>query len=114
MELLTHWAAVWGIQPPVLGLLLQVLSTACLAVMSLVAKLGGKLGLPVFELVLARSLVLLAMSTAMLARRGAAAEWPWRSNRCRAAGLRQTGPGQQRCSHCRSCGDAPSPSPSPQ
>ena len=38
-------------------------------------------GIPVMELVLARSLVLLCLSTFMLAREGRQAEWPWRSAR---------------------------------
>lgn len=71
-----------GAPPPaVLGLYMQLISSACVTVMSLVAKVAGSIGLPVFEIVLARSLVLLVMSGAMLARRGAAAEWPWRSER---------------------------------
>ncbi|PRW58707.1 multidrug transporter isoform A [Chlorella sorokiniana] len=71
-----------GAPPPaVLGLYMQLFSSACVTVMSLVAKVAGSIGLPVFEIVLARSLVLLIMSAAMLARRGAAAEWPWRSER---------------------------------
>jgi len=41
----------------------------------------SQLGLPVMEIVLARSLVLLALSTGMLMRQGRAAEWPWRSKR---------------------------------
>ena len=47
-----------------------------------VAKLAGRLGVPAFELVLARSLVLVSVSAAMLARQqGGAARWPWRSPR---------------------------------
>lgn len=55
-------------------------------------QVAGHVGIPVFEIVLARSLVLIAMSAAMLARRGPAAEWPWRSERCGgAAGRHRAG-----------------------
>lgn len=69
-------------QPAVAGLYLQLLSTFCISVMALVAKVAGKLGIPVMEIVLARSLVLLVMSTGMLAVKGERAEWPWLSPRC--------------------------------
>ncbi len=128
--------------PAVAGLLLQLGSTLCVSLMSIVAKLAGQvrpgeryigfgngagdaspapscdgplcawifqgrfvrdcspvpvrsvclhpcatrswplqLGLPVMELVLARSLVLLAVSAGALARQGPAARWPWHSAR---------------------------------
>ena len=68
------------LQPAVLGLGLQAGSTFLVSVMSLVAKLAGGLGVPVMEVVLARSLVLVGMSTAMLARQEKP-EWPWKSRR---------------------------------
>ncbi|KAL4431067.1 hypothetical protein ABPG75_006323 [Micractinium tetrahymenae] len=67
--------------PAVAGLLLQLGSSFFVSLMSIVAKLAGQMGLPVMELVLARSLVLLAVSAATLARQGADARWPWRSAR---------------------------------
>lgn len=95
------------------GLYLQLASTLCLTVMSLVAKVcifvaccslgigptsllrpkpplahspaglqvAGQQGLPVMEVVLARSIVLLIMSSTMLARQAPQAAWPWRSDR---------------------------------
>ena len=69
------------VQPSVAGLYLQVASTLCVSFMALVAKVAGHRGIPVMEIVLARSLVLLLLSTSMLARKGARAEWPWRSAR---------------------------------
>ena len=66
--------------------------------------MAGSIGLPVFEIVLARSLVLLVMSGTMLARRGAAAEWPWRSERCGGAdGLAAWMPGFMAHTHACWC-----------
>ncbi|EFN56059.1 hypothetical protein CHLNCDRAFT_145530 [Chlorella variabilis] len=68
------------------GLYLQLVSGLCAAGMGLAAKLAGGQGLPVMEIVLARSIVVLLLSGSLLlwqGRRaaGQAAEWPWRSSR---------------------------------
>jgi hypothetical protein len=49
--------------------------------MGLVAKIVGGLGVPVFEIVLARSLVVLVVSGTMVGREGRHAQWPWKSER---------------------------------
>ncbi|KAI3437637.1 hypothetical protein D9Q98_000089 [Chlorella vulgaris] len=49
--------------------------------MGLVAKIVGGLGVPVFEIVLARSLVVLMVSGTMVGREGRHAQWPWKSER---------------------------------
>lgn len=67
---------------PELGLYLQLLSGLCASAMGLAAKVVGGLGVPVFEIVLARSLVVTLVSAAMVASGGSAAAWPWRSERC--------------------------------
>jgi hypothetical protein len=68
---------------PELGLYLQLLSGACASAMGLAAKVVGGMGVPVFEIVLARSLVVLVVSGAMVASNGGSpAKWPWRSERC--------------------------------
>lgn len=66
---------------PELGLYLQLLSGVCASAMGLVAKIVGGLGVPVFEIVLARSLVVLMVSGTMVGREGRHAQWPWKSER---------------------------------
>eukprot|EP00887_Chlorella_sp_A99_P005580 scaffold1.g5580.t1 len=62
-------ADAWrGMAPELAGLCLQVAATACVSVMGLLAKLVQGTGVPVFQVVLARSVVLLAFSVALLAR----------------------------------------------
>ena len=43
-------------------------------------------GIPVLQIVFARSIILLLFSSSMLARQGRQAEWPWRSARCGGVG----------------------------
>jgi drug/metabolite transporter (DMT)-like permease len=95
-------AVIGPVQPSVAGLYLQLASTMCVSFMALVAKVAGHRGIPVMEIVLARSLILLLLSTGMLARKGARAEWPWRSARCVAAAMAGGGVGccHGRCRHC--------------
>ncbi|KAL4431066.1 hypothetical protein ABPG75_006322 [Micractinium tetrahymenae] len=68
-------------EPASRGLLCQGGASCCLALTSVVVKAVGQRGVPVMQIVLIRSLILLAVITAVLASRGKAAAWPWQSER---------------------------------
>ncbi len=67
------------------GLYLQLISGLCAAAMGLSAKLAGGEGIPVLEIVLARSILVFLLSASVLLWQGRradrTAEWPWRSSR---------------------------------
>lgn len=75
-----------------LGLGLQVLSTMCVSGMSVCAKLAQAAGVPIFQVVLARSAVLLAFSSGMLVAEAGGAlsglAQPFRTHRRAALALR--------------------------